>query len=100
MQDIQTTLTDSSIKEIKLVNAILQGLEAEIYIVRCVNDKLMSKQVKTERQSWVNAQYSRRECFMVVWIPKSVKEHLQSKACELFNEIVAEVNLSEIEASI
>lgn len=99
MQDIQITLTDSLTKEMKLVNVILQGLEDDIYIVRSVNSKLMSKHVKIERQSWANAQHSRRECFMVVWIPKSVKEHLQSKVCELFNKTFAEINPNEIKAS-
>ena len=45
-------------KEIKDTLIHLKKLEADIVVVNIVNDRLVERIVKTERQSWENAQYS------------------------------------------
>ena len=44
-------------------------LEADVAIVRNVNNKLVERVVATEHQCWENAQYSRRDTLEVVGIP-------------------------------
>ena len=51
-------ITDLS-KEIKDTLTYLKKLESDIAVVRTVNDRLVERVVKTERQCWENAQYSR-----------------------------------------
>ena len=50
-------ITDLS-KEIKDTLTYLKKLESDIAVVRTVNDRLVERVVKTERQCWENAQYS------------------------------------------
>ena len=42
--------------------------------------KMIKTQISCKFHFWVNAKYSLRECFVAACIPKSFKEHLQSKA--------------------
>ena len=52
-----------------------------------------------ERQSWVNAQYSRRECLEVAGIPRDVSnENLESKVLEVFSKVGCEILSRDIEA--
>ena len=60
-------ITDLS-KEIKDKFTHLKMLEADIAVVRTVNDILVERIVKTERQCWENAQYSRRETLEIFGI--------------------------------
>ena len=45
-------------KEVKDTLTHLKKLEANISVVKTVNDKLVERFVKTERQCWENAQYT------------------------------------------
>ena len=54
-------------------------------IVTNVNSKLVEKVSATERQSWENAQHSRRGTLEVVGIPSSVRNNvLDQKVCDAF----------------
>ena len=59
-------------KEIKGILTYLKKLEADVSAVRTVNDKLVEMVVKTEKQFWENAQYSRRETLVIDGIPNSI----------------------------
>ena len=59
-------------KEIKDTFTYLKTLEADIAVVRNVNDRLVERVVKTERQCWKNAQYSRRDTLKIIGILKSI----------------------------
>ena len=59
-------------KEIKGTLTYLKKLEADVSAVRTVNDKLVEMVVKTEKQFWENAQYSRRETLVIDGIPNSI----------------------------
>lgn len=56
MQESLAKPTEDLTKKLKLVNANFQRLKADISIKRIVNDKLMSKLVKKERQFSANAE--------------------------------------------
>ena len=64
-------ITDLS-KEIKDTLTYLKKLKADIAVVKTVNDRLVERVIKTERQCWENAQYSRRDTLEIVGIPNSV----------------------------
>ena len=52
-----------------------------------------------QRQCWVNAQYSRRECLEVAGIPCDVSnENLESKVLEVFSKVGCEILSRDIEA--
>ena len=52
-----------------------------------------------QRQCWVNAQYSRRECLEVAGIPRDVSnENLESKVLEVFSKVGCEILSRDIEA--
>ena len=52
-----------------------------------------------ERQCWVNKQYSRRECFEISGVPKSVSDKdLEGKVLNLFQKTDIEVHPDNIEA--
>ena len=63
-------ITDLS-KEIKDTLTYLKKLEADIAVIKTVNDRLVERVVKTERQCSENAQYSRRDTLEIVGIPNS-----------------------------
>ena len=50
-------ITDLS-KKIKDTLTYLKRLEADIAVLKTVNDRLVERVIKTERQCWENAQYS------------------------------------------
>ena len=58
--------------EIRDLVTQIKKVEADVAIVKNVNEKLVNQLIKTERQCWANAQYSRRECLEVVGIPTSI----------------------------
>ena len=47
----------------------MKKVKADVTIVKNEDQKLVNQQIKTERQSWANVQYSKRECLEVVGIP-------------------------------
>ena len=66
----------------KEINTNFKKLEADVSIV-IVNNLLMKKPVDIERQCWANAQYSRRECLEIAWIPTTIPEQrLEEKVCQ------------------
>ena len=85
--------------EIKLLKENYKKLESDISVSRTVSSLLTDQMNNVERQCWVNAQYSRRECLEVVGIPSSVKiKNLEGKVCSVFNRIGVAVNPDDIEA--
>ena len=68
-------------------------------LVKKVNTLLNKRVIDMERQSWVNAQYSRRECLEVAGIPRDVSnENLESKVLEVFSKVGFEILSHDIEA--
>ena len=87
----------TSTDEIKENNNHLNKLEADVTVTKNVNTRLVDQLVETERQCWVNTQYSRRECLEVVGIPTLVKDDaLKDKLQNVFREIGVEINQRDI----
>ena len=77
-------------KEIKDTLTHSKKMEADIVVVKIVNDRLVERIVKTERQCWENAQYSRRETLEIVGIPGSIdKSVLEETVRGIFGKIGA-----------
>ena len=85
-------ITDLS-KEIKDALTHLKKLEADIAVVRTVNDRLVERVVKTETQCWENAQYSRRDTREIVGIPNSIDNSvLEETVRGVFKKIGVEID--------
>ena len=49
----------------------MKKVEADVAVVKNLDQKLVDQLIKTERQCWANVQCSKRECLEVVGIPTS-----------------------------
>ena len=48
--------------EIRGLVTQMKKVDADVAIVKNVNEKLVNQLIEIQRQCWGNAQYSRREC--------------------------------------
>ena len=62
--------------EIRDLVTQMKKVEADVAIVKNENDNLVNQLIETERQCWVNSQYSRQECLEVVGISTSIPSDL------------------------
>ena len=77
----------------------MKKVEADVAIVKNVNEKLVNQLIETELQCWANAQYSRRECLEVVWIPASIpNDWLDANISEVFDKLGVHVKGNDIQA--
>ena len=91
-------ITDLS-KEIKDTLTYFKKLEADIAVVKTVNDRLVERVIKTERQCWENAQYSRRDTLEIVGIPNSVGNSvLEETVRDVFKKIGVEIDERDVQA--
>ena len=91
-------ITDLS-KEIKDTLTYLKKLEADIAVVKTVNDRLVERVIETERQCWENAQYSRRDTLEIVGIPNSVGNSvLEETVRDVFKKIGVEIDERDVQA--
>ena len=91
-------ITDLS-KEIKDTLTYLKKLEADIAVVKTVNDRLVERVINTERQCWENAQYSRRDTLEIVGIPNSVGNSvLEETVRDVFKKIGVEIDERDVQA--
>ena len=58
-------------KEAKDTVTHFKKLEADIPVIRTVNDRLVERLVKTEGQCWRNSQYSQQNTLEIVGIPSA-----------------------------
>ena len=74
-------------------------MEADIAVVRTVYDRLVERVVKTERQCWENAQYSRRDTLEIVSIPNSIDNSvLEETVGGVFKKIGVEIDERDVQA--
>ena len=86
-------------KEIKDTLTYLKKLEANIALVKTVNDRLVERFTKTERQCWENTQYSRRDTLEIVGIPNSVGNSvLEETVRGVFKKIGVEIDERDVQA--
>ena len=91
-------ITDLS-KEIKDTLTHLKKLESDIAVVRTVNDRLVERVVKTERQCRENAQYYRRDTLEIVGIPNYIDNSvLEETVRGVFKKIGVEIDERDVQA--
>ena len=91
-------ITDLS-KEIEDSLTYLKKLEADIAIVRNVNDRFVERVVKTERQCWDNAKNSRRDTLEIVGVPNSIGNgDLEETVRGVFRNIDVETDERDVQA--
>ena len=91
-------ITDLS-KEIKETLTYLKKLEADIAVVKTVNDRLVERVVKTEKQCWEKAKYSWRDTLEIVGIPNSVVNSvLEETVRGVFKKIGVKMDERDVQA--
>ena len=96
-RDETKAMIESLRDEVKEMNSNYKKLEADVSIVKTVNNILMKKSVDIERQCWANGQYSRRECLDTTGIPTSIsQQNLEEKFCQIFEAIGVSVDKNDI----
>ena len=91
-------ITDLS-KEIKDTLTHLKKLKADIAVIKTVNNRLVERVDKTERQCWEKAQYSRRDTLEIVGIPNSIDNSvLEETVNGVFKTIGVEIDERDIQA--
>ena len=95
MEDKDNTV----LEEVRKLNDSISKLHAELAVTKNINNLLVTRLSTLERQSWANAQYSRRECLDIVGIPCKVSgEVLEQKVLNIFEKLVCDISLDRIEA--
>ena len=74
MQSQMSANSAEVLEEIRKLNSKFNILQPDLLVTKEVNSELSSRLVNMERQWWINAQYSRRECLEVVGIPSEVEQ--------------------------
>ena len=76
-------------------------LEADVAIVRNVNNRLVERVVSIERQCWENVQYSMKDTLEMVEIPMFFRDNaLEQNVCDLIQEIGVDICDRDILAQI
>ena len=95
LEDKDNTVLD----EVRKLNDSISKLHAELAVAKNVNNLLVTRLSTLERQSWANAQYSRRECLDIVGIPREVSgEVLEEKVLNIFGKLGCDISPDRIEA--
>ena len=85
-------------KEIKDTLTYLKNFKADAAVVRTVNDRLVERVVKTERQCKENAQYSRQDTLEIIGIPNSIGSSvLEGTVRRVFKKIGVEIDERDIQ---
>ena len=85
--------------EILKLNESFSKLQAEVSMTKQINTLLSSRPVSIERQCWLNAQYSRRECLDIVGIPSEVEAGAsEKKVVIIFEKLGCNIPTERIEA--
>ena len=96
---LQTKLETVNEKLVEEFKHLKEKIEADVSITKKVNDLLVDRVTKLERQCWANAQYSRRECLEIVGIPSNVNhQNLEQKVLDIFEKVGCTVKNENIEA--
>ena len=77
----------------------MKKVQADVAIVKNVNEKLVNWLIETERQCWANAQYSRREGLEVVGVSITVcNDLLEANISKDFDKLGVQVEGKDIQA--
>ena len=85
--------------EVHKLNESFSKLYAELAVTKNVNNLLLTRLATLERQCWVNAQYSRRECLDIMGIHRELSEVvLEEKVLKIFGKRGCNISPDLIEA--
>ena len=85
--------------EIRELVAQMKKVEADVAIVKNLNEKLVNQLIGTEQQCWANSQYSRCECLEVIQIPISIiNDSLETNISKVFDKLGVHVEGKDIQA--
>ena len=88
LQNKLEEVNNSVLVEMRKFNESFSKSQAEVSMTKQVNTLLSSRIVSIERQCWLNAQYSRRECLDIVAISSEVKpDDLGEKVVTIFEQL-------------
>ena len=73
LQNKLDQVNNNALVEMRKLNESFFNLLAQVSLTKQINTLLPSRLVSIERQCWLNAQYSRRECLDIVGIPSEVE---------------------------
>ena len=95
LEDKDNTVLD----EVRKLNDSISKLHAELAVTKNIKNLLVTRLLTLDRECWVNAQYSRRECFDIVGIPREVSgEVLEEKVLNIFGKLGCDISPDRIEA--
>ena len=98
MQPKMSVNSAEVLEEIRKLNSKFDILQSDLLVTKKVNSELFSRLVNMERQCWANAQYSSRECFEVVIIPREVEQKdLESKVLSVLEKFGCKIDPDNIE---
>ena len=87
------------VEEVRKLSDAFLKLQSELAVSQQVNSLLSNRLTHVERQCWVNAQYSRRECLDVVGIPSEMgADVLEEKVLNIFGKLGCDIPSERIEA--
>lgn len=94
--------TNSNIKEltpeVRDLITQMKKVEADVALVKNVNEKLCYQLIETDRQCWASAQHSRRECLEVVGIPIPIlNDLLEGNVSKVFHKLGVYVKGKDIQ---
>ena len=93
------TLNDDLASDMRKLNDCFKRVESDLAVTKNVNELLVERLEKMERQCWANAQYSQRECLEFVGIPDSVKdENLEGEIVKVVDKIGVTLDSRDIQA--
>ena len=85
-------------EEVQKLNTNFELLKSDFSATRIENNSLNERLIALERQCWVNAQYSRRECLEIAGIPSSVSDKdLKEVVCKVITKAGVDITADDIE---
>ena len=98
LQNKLEEVNNNVLVEMCKLNESFSKLQTKVSMTKQVNALLSSRLVKIERQCWLNAQYSRRECLDIVGIPSRVEaDALEKKVVAIFEKLGCNIPTERVE---
>ena len=93
------SLNDHLLEDVQDIRDMFKHMDSELSVVKNVNHLLSKRLVDMERQYWVNAQYSKRECLELVGIRQSVKDDdLEKVVTKIVNKVGINITERDVQA--
>ena len=88
LQNKLEEVNNNVLVEMHKLDGSFSKLKTEESLTKQVNTLLSNRLVSIERQCWLNAQYSRRECLHIISIPSEVEANaLEEKVVAIFEKL-------------